>query len=406
MRIALAADGTRGDIHPMLALARGLARRGHQVKLFAPPNFADEVVAGGIDFHPIGTDVRRYLESRAGILHAGVLASLGEGQRYVREHIGPQMRDLAQAVGRPDWILAAGSQFAAASVAELQGARYRMVAYCPSLLRSPQQTPFAVPRGELPAWANRVAWWGLGSLVQWGVGRAIDDARASLGLAPARDHYRLLIGTRPLLAAETILAPLARDLESDVVTIGCLHPFDAQPLPPKLEAFLEAGDPPVYVGFGSMPDPDPQAATRVVLAAVERAGVRAVLSRGWAGLGGAALPETVIEVGSVCHANLFARVAAVVHHGGAGTTTTAARAGVPQILIPHVVDQFHWAHRVRRLGLGPPAIARRQLSADRLAQAIAALRDNDILAERAAEVGARLRADLVARPDPAERALS
>jgi UDP:flavonoid glycosyltransferase YjiC (YdhE family) len=70
------------------------------------------------------------------------------------------------------------------------------------------------------------------------------------------------------------------------------------------------------------------------------------------------------------------------------------------------VDQFHWAHRVRRLGLGPPAIARRQLSADRLAQAIAALRDNDILAERAAEVGARLRADLVARPDPAERALS
>jgi vancomycin aglycone glucosyltransferase len=406
MRIALAADGTRGDIHPMLALARGLEQRGHQVKLFAPPNFADEVAAGGIDFHPIGTDVRRYLESRAEILHAGVLASLGEGQRYVREQVGRQMRDLAQSVGRPDWILAAGSQFAAASVAELVGARYRMVAYCPSLLRSPQQTPFAVPRGELPGWANRIAWWGMGSLVERGFGRAIDDARVSLGLAPARDHYRLLLGERPLLAAETILAPLARDLERDVVTIGCLHPFDAQPLPPKLEAFLEAGDPPVYIGFGSMPDPDPRAATRVVLAAVERAGVRAVLSRGWAGLGGAELAGNAIEVGPVCHANLFARVAAVVHHGGAGTTTTAARAGAPQILVPHVADQFHWAHRVRRLGLGPPAIARRRLSEARLAEAIAALRDNEILAERAAEVGARLRAELAARPDPAERALS
>jgi len=123
--------------------------------------------------------------------------------------------------------------------------------------------------------------------------------------------------------------------------LGCLHPFEPGPLPEKLEAFLDAGEPPVYVGFGSMTDPDPAAATRVVLEAVARAGVRAVLSRGWAGLGGVPLPSEVMEIGPVSHASLFARVAAVVHHGGAGTTTTAARAGAPQILVPHILDQFH-----------------------------------------------------------------
>ncbi len=406
MRIALAADGTRGDIHPMLALARGFARRGHQALLCGPPNFADDAARCGVDFHPVGRDVRAYLESRAEILHAGVLSSLGEGKRYVREQVGIQMRELAMAVERADWIFAAGSQFAASSVAELLGARYRMVAYCPSLLRSPDQTPFMVPRGELPRWANRAAWWGVEALVKRGIGRAIDDARASIGLPPARDYYRLLFGERPALAAEAILAPLAPDLEPHVVRVGCLHPFEAEPLPPKLEAFLDAGDPPVYVGFGSMPDPDPQAATQLVLRAVEAAGVRAVLSQGWAGLGGSALPESVMQVGPVSHASLFARVLAVVHHGGAGTTTTAARAGAPQILVPHVADQFHWAHRVHRLGLGPPAIDRRGLRAERLAAAIGALRDNEIVAERAAEVGARMRAELATRPDPAERMLS
>jgi sterol 3beta-glucosyltransferase len=91
-----------------------------------------------------------------------------------------------------------------------------------------------------------------------------------------------------------------------------------------------------------------------------------------------------------------------VHHGGAGTTTTAARAGAPQILVPHVLDQFHWGRRIARLGLGPPALPRRGLSAERLAQAIASVRDNDVVAERAADLGRRLRDALRARPHPAD----
>jgi vancomycin aglycone glucosyltransferase len=389
----------------MLALARGLARRGHEVVVCGPPDFETDAAAFGVAYRPVGISARGYLEARAAGLHGGALAFLREGQSYMREQLERSFRGLAAAIERADFVLAAGVPLAASSIAELRGARFRMVLYCPSLLRSRHQTPFAVPRGELPAWANRGAWRFVEAFVSATLGRALDRERAKLGLAPARDLYGLFVGARPALAAEALLAPAPQDLAGELVPLGCLHPFEPGPLDPKLEDFLAAGEPPVYVGFGSMTDPDPAAATRIVLAAIERAGVRAVLSRGWAGLGGAALPAHVHEIGPTSHAALFPRMAAVVHHGGAGTTTTAARAGVPQLLVPHVADQFHWAHRVQRLGLGPPALPRRRLDAERLAEALRSLRDNDLLLERCAGLGARLRADLATRPDPADRVL-
>ena len=116
-----------------------------------------------------------------------------------------------------------------------------------------------------------------------------------------------------------------------------------------------------------------------------------LISQGWAGLGDGPLPEGVFVTGPVSHAQLFPRLAAIVHHGGAGTTTTAARAGVPQIVVPHVLDQFYWARRVALLGLGPPAIPRKQLSGQRLLQALGMTLENETMSERAREIGARLR---------------
>ncbi len=402
MRIALAVEGTRGDVHPMLALAPRLRERGHDVFVCAPPDFAEDAARQGVPFRPVGVDVRSYLGSQAHLLHGGALHALRAGRQFFLESAERQFRELALAVQGVDWILAAGTQLAASSVAEAVGARHRFIAYCPSLLRSPHQTPFIVPRGTLRPWQNRLAWWVTLRFLGAALERVIQRERARLGLPAASDPYALMLGEAPILAAEELLAPPPQDLLHEVQVIGCLHPFESAPLPEKLDAFLSAGEAPVYLGFGSMTDPDPAAATRLVLEAVERAGVRAVLSAGWAGLGDAPLPENVMVVGSVSHAALFRRVAAVVHHGGAGTTTTAARAGAPQILVPHVLDQFHWAGRVTRLGLGPPALPRRKLRAEWLAEAILATRDNDVLVERAGELGARLREALRVRPHPSE----
>jgi vancomycin aglycone glucosyltransferase len=204
---------------------------------------------------------------------------------------------------------------------------------------------------------------------------------------------------RPILAADLDLAPCPADCPLPVQQIRCLHPIGTEPLPEKLEAFLDAGPPPVYIGFGSMTDPAAASTTRCVLDAVERARCRAVISRGWAGLGEGSLPEGVFIAGTVSHASLFPRCALVVHHGGAGTTTSAARAGVPQLVVPHLLDQFYWAGRVHALGLGPPALRRRKLSPEALAERIGAVTDNDLLYERAQALGSRLAALGPTAPD-------
>ena len=125
---------------------------------------------------------------------------------------------------------------------------------------------------------------------------------------------------------------------------------DERPLPAELEAFLDAGPPPVYVGFGSMRAPADIA--RVAIEAVRGQGRRVLLARGWADLALIDDQDDCFAVGEVNQQALFGRVAAVVHHGGAGTTTTATRAGVPQVVVPQWADQPYFASRVADLGIG------------------------------------------------------
>jgi len=216
-------------------------------------------------------------------------------------------------------------------------------------------------------------------------------ARRHVGLAPAGDLLRLLFSDRPLLAVDSVFADARAVAPLQLDQIPALHPLGGEALPTKLVSFLEAGPAPVYFGFGSMPDARPAATTRVLLDAIAAMGCRAVIGAGWAELGGTALPEGVMEVGAVSHPELFARCAAVVHHGGAGTTTTAARSGVPQLVVPHLADQFYWARRVALLGLGAPSIRRSRLDAPRLIGTLSTILDNEFVAERAREIGEKLR---------------
>ena len=401
MRIAIAVEGTRGDVHPMLALGAAFRAAGHDVRLCGPPDFRQVTEAQGLDFHPVGRDVRAFLEEQSRALHEGALSTLREGARFFRENVGRHFAALDEATRDVDRIFGAGTQVAAASIAEARGVPYRFIAYCTCLFPSASHPPFVVPQQGLPGWMNRTAWRGMARVMNLALRGEVNRHRDALGLAPVADVVAHTYSPAPLLAVDAGLDRVPDDVRMQVEQIGCLHPFVEEPLPAKLRDFLEAGPPPVYLGFGSMTDPAPRETTRLVLEAVEAVGCRALLSEGWAGLGGLPLPEGVLEIGSVSHPALFRRVAAVVHHGGAGTTTTAARAGVPQVLLPHVLDQFYWARRVREMGLGPLAPRRDRLTAAGLADALHAVLGNEVVTERAAEVGARLRDELAARPDPA-----
>lgn len=159
-------------------------------------------------------------------------------------------------------------------------------------------------------------------------------------------------GDRPWLATDPVLDPWLETPDLDVVQTGAWVLPDERPLPPDLEAFLDAGTPPVYVGFGSMAVRGGEEAARVAIEAVRAQGRRVLVGSGWAELGLIDDQDDCFAVGEVNHQQLFGRVTAVVHHGGAGTTTTAARAGAPQVVVPQLADQPYWAGRVAELGIG------------------------------------------------------
>ena len=181
-------------------------------------------------------------------------------------------------------------------------------------------------------------------------GEALNTRRTAIGLPPVDNVRRHVFGDQPWLAADPTLAPWRAPADLDIVRTGAWIVPDERPLPAELDAFLDSGLPPVYVGFGSMRAPMDIA--RAAIEAIRAQGRRALVSRGWADLAPIDDRDDCFTLGEVNQQALFRRVAAVVHHGGAGTTTTAARAGAPQVVVPQWADQPYWAGRVADLGIG------------------------------------------------------
>ncbi len=283
MRIALAVEGTRGDVHPMLALGDRLRARGHEIVVCAPPDFVEDAQAHGFTFDPVGRAARRTLQEQAEAVVKGGLRMLRAANGYVEAALRAQFAVLPDATSGARLIIGAGLQMAGASAAERHGSAYRYVAYVPTLLPSAEHAPFLLPLPKLPRWGNRLAWWLLVRSYDAMLRASFARERAALGLAPVRSVLAHFITDHPLLAADPELAPVPADLRERTTVIGCLHPVDGPDLAREVEAFLAAGPPPVYLGFGSVTVRDAPGTTadpaRGKVARVPRAPLR--------GLGGA-----------------------------------------------------------------------------------------------------------------------
>lgn len=351
MRVVLVGYGSRGDVEPLIALAMRLQASGNEVQVCAPPDFAELLDAVGVALVAIGWPVRALatgaLDSKAPKGHAELAAAL-TAMTY---------QAVAAVVGGCDVVVATGSPMAAPgaqAAAEKLGIPYLYATFSPCYLPSPYQRPLAWPGQVVPTdeTDNRVLWSAQAKHLHALFGEAVNDHRASIGLPPT-DNVRDLIHTdHPLLAADPVLGPWQQTAELDVAQTGAWIRSDERPLPVDLQAFLDAGAPPVYVGFGSMPLRGADQVARPVIEAVRAQGRRLVLGSGWADLAPIDDQDDCLLVGEVNQRALFGRVAAVVHHGGAGTTTTAALARAPQVIVPQVADQTYWAGRVAELGIG------------------------------------------------------
>ena len=350
MRALLTAWGSRGDIEPLAALALRLRELGAEVRVCAPPD--DEFVAlfdrVGVSLSPLGPSTRSIA---AGFKTPSPDAAF----RLAAELVAARFETLPPAAEGCDALVATGLMPAGARcVAEMLGIRYVLACFHIFGLPSRYFTPAARPGKPSPQdeTDNRVLWRQDAERVNALYAEPLNTHRAAVGLPPVDDVRAHVLSDRPWLAADPFLAPWKDLTDLDLVQTGAWILPDDRPLPEDLEAFLDAGEPPVYVGFGSMAMRSSTDLSGVVVDASRANGRRIILGRGWADLTVGDESDDVLVIGDVNHQALFPRVAAVVHHGGAGTTTTAAVAGAPQVIVPQIVDQPHWARRVAELGIG------------------------------------------------------
>ena len=362
MRILLVSHGTRGDVQPIVALGVALKARGHLVQLVAPANFLTWVRGHGLDMQSDGIDVEALLRSSA-----SGLQSLSWQMRYLLDATPLLFEPVARASEGCDLIICAGIQFAAASVAQWRNVPYAHVVFCPCATPNSATPPPNVHTQTLPRWINRLLWQAGRPLADLALRAPINRGRASLGLKALDNPISQILNGRTILAADPDLGPLPHDAPKGAMTTDAWVLEEPGALDARVEAFLQQGPAPIYIGFGSMIAPRAPELVVQAVAAARAIGRRAVIAGGWAALQ-AHIQEgdDVITLDNVPHSLIFPRVAAAVHHGGAGTTTAAARAGVPQILLPHILDQYYWAHRVEVLGLGPPALPIERVTVERL----------------------------------------
>jgi sterol 3beta-glucosyltransferase len=399
MRIAIHTLGTRGDVQPYVALALGLRAAGHEVSIAAPEQFSGFVAGHGLGFAPLPRAFLDLMETPEGKAVLSTSKGFSAGLKLMKQ-IRPIMRGLFDAEWaaasrfRPDLMVFHPKAIATPHIAEKLG--------CRTILASP--LPGFTPTAAFPS--PMLPFASLGPLNRISHGLAISGAdalygkliriwrREALGL-PERAPGGLARPVATLYAYSPSVVPRPLDWGPDVLVSGYWFlDGDLNWSPePDLAAFLAAGPPPVYVGFGSMPVADAAQFTATIVEALRKIGQRGVVAAGWGQLGGMQTSRHVQFIDGAPHDKLFPMMAAVVHHGGAGTTAAGLRAGKPTVICPFFGDQPFWGRRVEVLGAGPSPIARQELTADRLAAAIDQAVTTPAMRVRAEALGAAIRAE-------------
>ena len=398
MRISIQTLGSLGDVIPYVSLALALKTRGVDVAILAPRDYSDLIAGYGIEVSETASfTLADWMAEAAerGTL-GGPVSFFRDWDRMIAPHIDDMMDHCLKAGAGADMIVANLICAPARVAAEATG--------CPLVLTA-QQSVLSPTRAQPCAmmwrpWHGEVfnrAGFSLVGLSNTIMGRAMKRHRLQLGLSgqPRFSDLRTHLG-RPLPKITSVPWPIMTSPPEDWTDTDYLTAYPSLPasqtsaLSAQTSTFLDAGPPPVYVGLGSLSSGHGEALMDAAIAGLELAGQRGIIAGGLAGET-RELPASMLMAGREPHDLLFPNCAAVVHHGGAGTSDTCLRAGVPQILQPHFLDQFWYADRLAKVGVAPKALDARGLSGSGVAEALSvALADG--MTARAREIGAEARA--------------
>jgi sterol 3beta-glucosyltransferase len=405
MNILISTFGVRGDVQPYLALAVGLQRAGHRVTLATSQNFSAWIESYGVHTHPTSFNFQEAMQKPE--VQAVVQGkNLPRQLRLLRDAMSqsPAAQDSAwAAIQDADLVIQSPTGTGALEAASQRG--------IPVAFASP--VPFT-PTRAFPSFNMASLRFSLGGRynllthklaqrMMWNVmgGPMTNHLRTELGLQPWRSYGEMLAYARSVgapwlygFSGHVLPKPADWDETQHVTGYWFLEaPPDWSP-DAGLLRFLDSGPPPVYVGFGSMSFMDPEGQTQLALSALKLSGQRGLVLTASNGLARQSVPANVFCVDNVPHTWLFPRMAAVVHHGGAGTTGAGLRAGVPSVITPYAPnDQPAWAEQAATLGVGLRLPGFKQLSAEKLAQAIDMAVNDAALRARAAALGEKIRAE-------------
>lgn len=409
MNIFILTLGSRGDVQPYVALGRGLQAAGHTVTVCTSSTFESFITEHGLRYGYMNDALMKLLDTAEGRdaieNSSGTLGLISTYVKLMRESQSLNkglMVDSWQSAqeARPDLVIYHPKALGGVHIAEKLGVPVILAMPVPVTVPTADFPAVGVPLLNLGGGYNRMSY----GLINFGyrsyAGIVNEFRQEQLGL-PAFPRSSGILQTAsgdpiPVLHGfSEHVVPRPTDWPAHVHVTGYwLLDSDAGWQPPaELRAFLEAGPPPVYVGFGSMAGRNPQRLASIVVEALAQADLRGIIASGWGGLSADDLPDTILSLESAPHDWLFPQMAAVVHHGGAGTTAAGLRAGKPTIVVPFLGDQPFWGARVHALGVGSKPIPQKRLTVETLTAALREVTTDPAIQANAATLGEQIRAE-------------
>ena len=406
MKILIITFGSRGDVQPYVALGKGLKAAGHVVTLCTASTFETFVTNNGLNYGYMTDELIKLMDSEAGkdALEdtVGLWGTAKTMFKLVKATM-PLNRQMiidsweAAKVAAPELVIYHPKALGGLSIADAFNAPAILAVLQPMMLPTAEFPTIGVPALPLGGWYNKLTY----KLIAMGYGQytktvneirqglmGLDKLPKSTGVLTKGDGSPIPV----MHGFSQHVIPRPKDWPDQAAITGYWfldQQNDWEP-PAELKAFLGAGEPPVYVGFGSMAGKKPQRLANIVVEALQKANVRGIIAAGWGGLDTGDLPDSIFKIDKAPHDWLFPRMAAVVHHGGAGTTAAGLRAGRPSLICSFMGDQPFWGERVYQLGVGPKFIPQKKLSVDKLADALHTLTTDAKMRTKAAEIGVQI----------------
>lgn len=398
MRISMVAIGSTGDVRPYVLLGRELKKRGHEVTIVCFDMTEKLVTEAGLNFAPLAGSVKDIFMA---VMTPGTngFTFLPKFKNALLDDLPQFLHTLEEGCKDAEAIICTFFGSVVYSIAEKHNipciqTHYFLMDYNDMF---PITTAPGLKMGK--AW-NKVSYkmgYALINTLEW---HYLSDWRSEEGMKSKKismspDYYINGHKIPVLYAISPLLVPRAPEWDEHIHMTGFWtdpEPCEYEP-EPSLVRFLEEGEKPVYIGFGSMVSSDMGQTLDIVLKAVAASGVRAIIGRGWGGgaLDAALSNPNVYVADYIPHDWLFSRVSAVVHHGGAGTTAAGVLACKPTLVVPFGGDQPFWGQRIYDLGIGPKPIKRENLTVEKLADALIKLTHTPRFNVAVSEIGERMK---------------